>query len=208
MYQKYGKRLADISGALILFPFTAIVFIIVAGCIKLDSRGPILFRQKRTGKDGEPFTLYKFRSMPADNDVHDTSKSDSLTRVGKVIRATSLDEIPQLINIIKGDMSFIGPRPWITDYYDNMNSDQRRRNNVRPGITGRAQAYGRNSISIQQKIAHDLDYVDNVTLLNDVKIIFVTIKTLFDKESNTLGKSGIHEELQELKKQNKPRKKR
>lgn len=146
--------------------------------------------------------------MPADNDVHDTSKSDSLTRVGKVIRATSLDEIPQLINIIKGDMSFIGPRPWITDYYDNMNSDQRRRNNVRPGITGRAQAYGRNSISIQQKIAHDLDYVDNVTLLNDVKIIFVTIKTLFDKESNTLGKSGIHEELQELKKQNKPRKKR
>ena len=184
MYQKYGKRLADVSGALILFPFTAIIFIIVAGCIKLDSRGPILFRQKRTGKDGEPFTLYKFRSMPADNDVHDTSKSDSLTRVGKVIRATTLDEIPQLINIIKGDMSFIGPRPWITDYYDNMNSNQRRRNNVRPGITGRAQAYGRNSI------------------------IFVTIKTLFDKESNTLGKSGIHEELQELKKQNKPRKKR
>ena len=100
-------------------------------------------------------------------------------------------------------MSFIGPRPWITDYYENMNSDQRRRNNVRPGITGRAQAYGRNSISIQQKIAHDLDYVDNVTLLNDVKIIFATIKTLFDKESNTLGKSGIHEELKELRAQNK-----
>ena len=202
MYQKYGKRFTSVILATSLFPLASIIFIIVAGCIKLDSRGPILFRQKRTGKGGKPFTLYKFRSMPADNDVHDTSKSDSLTRVGKVIRATSLDEIPQLINIIKGDMSFIGPRPWITDYYDNMNSDQRRRNNVRPGITGRAQACGRNSISIQQKIAHDLDYVDNVTLLNDVKIIFVTIKTLFDKESNTLGKSGIHEELQELKKQN------
>ena len=202
MYQKYGKRFTSVILATSLFPLASIIFIIVAGCIKLDSRGPILFRQKRTGKGGKPFTLYKFRSMPADNDVHDTSKSDSLTRVGKVIRATSLDEIPQLINIIKGDMSFIGPRPWITDYYDNMNSDQRRRNNVRPGITGRAQAYGRNSISIQQKIAHDLDYVDNVTLLNDAKIIFVTIKTLFDKESNTLGKSGIHEELQELKKQN------
>lgn len=163
MYQKYGKRFTSVILATSLFPLASIIFVIVAGCIKLDSRGPILFRQKRTGKDGEPFTLYKFRSMPADNDVHDTSKSDSLTRVGKVIRATSLDEIPQLINIIKGDMSFIGPRPWITDYYDNMNSDQRRRNNVRPGITGRAQAYGRNSISIQQKIAHDLDYVDNVT---------------------------------------------
>ena len=170
MYQKYGKRFTSVILATSLFPLASIIFIIVAGCIKLDSRGPILFRQKRTGKDGEPFTLYKFRSMPADNDVHDTSKSDSLTRVGKVIRATSLDEIPQLINIIKGDMSFIGPRPWITDYYDNMNSDQRRRNDVRPGITGRAQAYGRNSISIQQKIAHDLEYVDHVTLLNDVKI--------------------------------------
>ncbi len=190
MYERYVKRTLDFVGASILLILASPAFVIIAIIIKLTSRGPVVFKQERTGLGGEVFTMRKFRSMAQDNDVHDAKSGDKLTKVGKILRATSLDELPQLINIIRGDMSFIGPRPWITTYYDHMNSEQRRRNSVRPGITGLAQAYGRNNLSINEKIDYDLEYVDNLSLFNDIRVVVVTAKTLLEPSGNTLGKGG------------------
>lgn len=201
MYSHYVKRLLDLIGASILFVLTLPVSLAAGIAIKLTSHGPIIFRQQRSGRDGRPFMMYKFRTMAADNNVHDATKGDHVTRVGRILRMASLDELPQLVNVIKGDMSFIGPRPWITAYYKNMTAKQRRRYNVRPGITGLAQAYGRNNLTIHEKIAYDLEYVDNISLREDIKVIFVTVKTLFDHEAHELGKAGIHDELDILRSQ-------
>ena len=166
--------------------------------IKIDSKGPVLFKQIRSGKYGKPFKLYKFRTMAADNDVHDFSNKDRHTKIGTILRKTSLDELPQIINIFKGDMSFIGPRPWITDYWDNMNEIQRHRCDVLPGITGLAQAKGRNNISIFEKINYDLEYIKNFSLLEDIKVVFWTVKTVLSHEGADAGKSTIQNELQDL----------
>lgn len=199
---KYVKRGMDLVMAILLLIVCLIPMLIISVLIKIDSKGPVLFKQKRTGLKGKTFNLYKFRSMVTENDVHDFSKGDQHTKVGKVLRKTSLDELPQIINIIKGEMSFIGPRPWITDYYDNMNKKQRHRNDVLPGITGLAQAKGRNNISINDKINYDLEYVKNYSLKEDVKIIFLTIKTVLSKEGADAGKNTIQNELEDLKTQN------
>ncbi len=199
---KYVKRGIDLVMAVLLLIIFLIPMLIIAVLIKLDSKGPVLFKQKRTGLKGKVFNLYKFRSMVTDNDVHDFSKGDQHTKVGNIIRKTSLDELPQIINIIKGEMSFIGPRPWITDYYDNMSEKQRHRNDVLPGITGLAQAKGRNNISINEKINYDLEYVKNYSFRQDVKIIFLTIKTVLSKEGADAGKNTIQNELEDLKTQN------
>ena len=142
--------------------------------------------------------------MVAHNDATDGSTEDQPTKFGPLLRSLSLDELPQLINIIKGDMSFVGPRPWMVEYHKAMNSKQRRRTNVRPGITGLAQAHGRNSLTIHEKIAYDLEYVDKISFVTDIRVIVLTIKALFAKKSNAvnLGKYGIHEELAELNKCN------
>ena len=176
--------------------------IIIALLIKLDSKGPVLFRQERTGKNGKVFTLYKFRTMNVDNDVHNFDECDKHTRIGKILRKCSLDELPQLINILKFDMSFIGPRPWITDYWDNMNEEQRRRNVVRPGITGLAQAMGRNNISIFDKINYDLEYINNYSFFMDIKVILLTIKSVLTGSGADAGKDTIQKELNDLKKYN------
>lgn len=201
MYNPYGKRIIDITVATIALVLLAIPMLIISLIIKLTSAGPVLFRQERTGKDGKPFTLYKFRSMAAHNDATDGSKEDEMTKVGSFLRSVSLDELPQLINIVKGDMSFIGPRPWMTEYHALMNDEQRRRTGVRPGITGLAQAHGRNSLTIHQKIAYDLEYVNNISVMMDARVAVLTIKALFAKKTNAvnLGKYGIHEELAELR---------
>lgn len=199
---KYVKRGMDLVMAILLLIVCLIPMLIISVLIKIDSKGPVLFKQKRTGLKGKTFNLYKFRSMVTENDVHDFSKGDQHTKVGKVLRKTSLDELPQIINILKGEMSFIGPRPWITDYYDNMNKKQRHRNDVLPGITGLAQAKGRNNISINDKINYDLEYVKNYSLKEDVKIIFLTIKTVLSKEGADAGKNTIQNELEDLKTQN------
>ena len=198
---KYVKRILDLIIAIILFIIFLIPMIIISILIKLDSKGPVLFKQVRTGKNGKPFNLYKFRSMAVDNDVHDFSKQDNHTKVGDVLRKTSLDELPQIINILKGEMSFIGPRPWITDYYENMTEEQRHRNDVLPGITGLAQAKGRNNITIFDKINYDLEYVQNYSFIQDVKIVFLTIKTVLSKEGADAGKGTIQIELDTLKTQ-------
>ena len=195
------KRLFDVSVALIGIIILSPLFIIISIAIKLDSKGPVFFRQKRTGKFGKPFTLYKFRSMVVDNDVHDLSKKDQHTRVGNFLRKTSLDELPQLFCILQTKMSFIGPRPWIEDYYENMTETQRHRCDVRPGITGLAQVKGRNDISIFEKISYDLEYIENYSLKQDLKIIFLTIVTVFTKKGVDAGKSTINNELNDLKHQ-------
>ena len=200
---KYVKRLLDLIFCLIGFVFALIPMIIVAIAIKIDSRGPVFFKQERTGKNGINFYLYKFRSMAKDNDVMNFKSENKITKVGAFIRKTSLDELPQLINILKGDMSFIGPRPWITEYFKNFNAHQKRRVEVLPGITGLAQATGRNNLNVFEKINYDIQYVDNFSFKQDVKVIFMTIKTVLSKEGAELSKYGIKEELEDLKNQNK-----
>lgn len=198
------KRLFDILlslfGLIIASPF----MIVIAIAIKLDSKGPVIFKQPRTGKYGKIFNVWKFRTMVASNDVRDFSKADQHTKVGTFLRKTSLDELPQLFCILSGKMSFIGPRPWITDYFDNMNAIQRHRVDVTPGLTGLAQAKGRNNITIFEKINYDLEYIDNYGLLEDLKIIFLTIKVVLTHEGADAGKSTIQTELEDLKTQDIP----
>lgn len=193
------KRAFDFIFALIGLIVASPLFLVVAIAIKLTSKGPVFFRQRRTGKDGKEFDILKFRSMTADNDVRDLSCKDQYTTVGKFIRRTSIDELPQLINILKGEMSFIGPRPWIPEYWENMNDEERERNSVRPGITGLAQAKGRNSISIFEKLAYDLDYVENASVLMDMKIVALTFRVAADGKSVSNGKNGIAEDIEDLK---------
>lgn len=201
MYEKFIKRGSDLTGATVILILISPVFLVLALLIKLTSPGPVIFTQARSGKDGKVFLMRKFRTMTYDNDVHDKTTDNQMTKIGKLLRAFSLDELPQLINVIRGDMSFIGPRPWITPYYDHMNDQQRKRYQVRPGITGIAQVYGRNNLTIHQKIDYDLRYVDNVGLREDLKVIFLTFVAVFSREGEVMGKGGIHEELDVLRKQ-------
>ena len=192
-------RFMAIFGLIVVAP----LMLIIAIAIKVDSKGPILFKQARTGKYGKEFNIYKFRTMVVGNNVHDFSKKDEHTRVGKFLRKTSLDELPQLYSIFIGKMSFIGPRPWIPDYYENMTTIQKHRCDVRPGLTGLAQVKGRNKITIFEKINYDLEYINNYSLLQDIKIMFWTIKSIFDSNGADAGKGTIQNELNELKKQHK-----
>lgn len=198
MYQKYLKRTFDTAVSFIVLMFALPVGTVLAIFIKLDSSGPSIFKQKRTGLHGVTFKMYKFRTMACDNDIKDATKANRLTTVGKIIRALSLDEIPQFVNIIKGDMSLIGPRPWVPEYYQNMTPHQRKRVSVRPGITGLAQAKGRNNLNVFDKINYDLLYVQKVTFINDVKIIVLTVLALFEKTGAAIEKSAIHQEIQSL----------
>lgn len=198
---KYIKRILDFVFALLLFIILLIPMIIIGIVIKLEDKGPALFKQIRTGKDGKEFKILKFRSMKINNNVYDFNKEKEYTKVGRIIRKTSLDELPQIINILKGEMSFIGPRPWIIDYYKLMNKKQRKRVKVLPGMTGLAQVNGRNLLSINEKINYDLKYIDNFSFKQDLFIFFKTITTLFKKDKTSNG--GIKEELEELKRENK-----
>ena len=190
-------RLLAIIGLIVAAP----IMLIITIAIKLDSKGSVLFKQERTGKFGKKINIYKFRTMVDKNDVHDFSKPDEHTKIGKILRKTSLDELPQLFAIAMGTMSFIGPRPWITDYYDNMNETQRHRYDVRPGLTGLAQCMGRNDITIFEKIEYDIEYIKNYSLIQDIKIILLTIKTVFSGKGADAGKGIIEKELNDLKNQ-------
>ena len=196
------KRAFDFIFALIGLIVASPLFLVVAIAIKLNSKGSVFFRQRRTGKDGKEFDILKFRSMTADNDVRDLSCKDQYTAVGKFIRRTSIDELPQLINILKGEMSFIGPRPWIPEYWENMNERQRERNSVRPGITGLAQAKGRNGLSVFEKIGYDLEYVDNCSVLMDMKVVALTVKTAIAGTGVNAGKGGIRNDIEDLRNKN------
>ena len=189
IYKSYIKRLLDIVFSFILIVLLLPLFIIISICIKLIDKDKIFYIQERTGRDGRVFNIYKFRTM---NNKH-------INKFGGLLRKTSLDELPQLINILKGDMSFIGPRPWIVDYYKLFDKKQKIRVSVRPGVTGLAQVNGRNSINIFKKIEYDIEYVNNLSFLLDFKILFRSIKVIFDKENIDMDKN-IKKELDDLKK--------
>lgn len=197
------KRVFDFSLALLALIILSPAFLIISILIKKEDGDPIIFKQLRTGRNGRDFYIYKFRTMPVENDVNDKSCADKHTKIGSFLRKTSLDELPQLINIVKGEMSFIGPRPWITEYYKAMNYRERMRTVVRPGITGLAQANGRNGISIHQKIDLDLEYVKSYSIITDIRVIFDSIRAVLSKEDADAGKGVIHDELEELRAENK-----
>lgn len=200
---KYIKRIVDILFASILLLLVAIPMLIVAVAIKIEDGGPVIYKSKRMGKNCKPFNTYKFRSMKTNRKELDCKlkHNDMVTKVGKFIRKTSLDELPQLYNILKGEMSFIGPRPWIPEYYEWFTDEQKRRSEVTPGVSGLAQVKGRNGINIFKKIEYDLQYVDNMSLWLDIKLVFETVVQVFKKTNAEISEQGIKEEIKELKQQ-------
>jgi len=176
----FVKALFDYTLSILLLLILCPIFLLIAIMIKLDSKGPILFKQERMGKDGKPFLIYKFRTML--NDAANiglgprTAENDPrITKIGNVLRKWSLDELPQLINIIKGDMSIIGPRPTLRFQVEQYNNFQRKRLLMKPGVTGWAQVNGRNSLSWKDKIEFDVKYVEHHSIRLDLKILFKTI---------------------------------
>ena len=201
MYKNYIKRIIDFVLALLLVIILSPLLIFIAIVIRLQDGGAAIFKQVRSGKNNKEFTLYKFRSMTVNNDFNDKSEEDKVTKIGAFIRKTSLDELPQLFNILKGEMSFIGPRPWVTGYAENFTKEQMHRLDVLPGITGLAQCSGRNNLTILDRINIDIEYVNNISFMLDVKIFFKTIKCILMKEGFSNSKSAIHEEIKVLENQ-------
>lgn len=193
------KRILDFVFATILLVAFSPLMLLTAALIKIDSRGPVFFRQERVGKDGRIFKIFKFRSMVSDNDMWDASRRDEYTFVGKIIRRLSIDELPQLFNVVMGQMSLVGPRPWVLEYWTNMNREERLRASVLPGITGLAQVKGRNKISIFSKIEYDIIYVQNFSFRQDVKIVLLTILTVFSGKGVDAGKEGVMGDVRNLK---------
>lgn len=197
MYEKYIKRLLDIILAIISIVILSPIFLILIVCVYIKLGSPVIFKQKRPGKDEKIFSLYKFRTMTDERDEGGRLLPDEerLNSFGKKLRSTSLDEIPELLNIIKGDMSFVGPRPLLVQYLPLYNEKQKHRHDVRPGFTGLAQVNGRNSISWEEKFEWDIRYVENITFLNDCKIILKTIKIVFKREGISSNSSVTMEEF-------------
>lgn len=196
----YIKRILDIFLSLAGIVSLSPIMLVIAIMIKLDSKGPVIFKQIRTGKNGKDFVIYKFRTMDKDNDVYDKETNDKPTKFGKLLRKSGLDEIPQLFNILRGEMSFIGPRPWLKECYENMDEEQRHRTDVLPGITGFAQVNGRNKISILEKIDYDLEYINDYGLLMDIRTLLLTLKKDTIIDDSDRDKEDIHKEIDELKK--------
>lgn len=184
MYKKYFKRLFDIVSSVIFLLCFWWLYIIVAILVKKKLGSPVIFKQRRPGLNGKIFTMYKFRSMTDARDKSGKLLSDAerLPKFGKILRATSLDEIPEIVNVLKGDMSLVGPRPLLVEYLSRYSKEQAKRHEVRPGITGWAQVNGRNAISWEEKFKYDVEYVDSCSFLLDIRIIFLTIKKVFVKE--------------------------
>ena len=197
MYEKYIKRLLDIILDIISIVILSPIFLILIVCVYIKLGSPVIFKQKRPGKDEKIFSLYKFRTMTDERDEDGRLLPDEerLNSFGKKLRSTSLDEIPELLNIIKGDMSFVGPRPLLVQYLPLYNEKQKHRHDVRPGFTGLAQVNGRNSISWEEKFEWDIRYVENITFLNDCKIILKTIKIVFKREGISSNSSVTMEEF-------------
>jgi lipopolysaccharide/colanic/teichoic acid biosynthesis glycosyltransferase len=183
-YERFVKRGLDAflaTGALIVL---SPVLLVTAILVRVKLGSPVLFTQERPGRDGKIFKLYKFRTMlpPKDGVIDPAQDAARLTPFGKKLRSTSLDELPELINMIKGDMAVVGPRPLLVQYLTRYNSHQARRHEVRPGFTGLAQVHGRNAISWEEKFDWDVKYVDHITFKGDVRIIIDTVKTVFKRE--------------------------
>lgn len=184
IYQRHIKRPQDFCCALLAIILLSPVMLVTTILVRMKLGSPVIFKQERPGLNGKVFKLYKFRTMTDAKDSTGRLLSDEerLTTFGKKLRATSIDELPELINILKGDMSVVGPRPLLVQYLPLYNERQRRRHEVRPGVTGLAQVNGRNAISWEEKFEYDVAYVDNVTFLGDWRIVFRTIKTVLARD--------------------------
>lgn len=184
MIYKYIKRILDIISSLLAIIILSPLLAVTAVLVKTKLGSPVLFRQERPGKDEKIFTLMKFRTMTDERDENGELLPDEvrLTKFGKFLRSTSIDELPELFNILKGDMSVIGPRPLLVEYIPRYNEHQHRRHEVRPGLSGWAQVNGRNTVSWEDKFDMDIHYVDNYSLAMDVKILFMTVLNVLKRE--------------------------
>ncbi|MFR2563742.1 MAG: sugar transferase [Anaerovoracaceae bacterium] len=196
-YEKFIKRPQDFICALMALIVLSPVLFVTAILVKVNLGSPVLFKQERPGLNEQIFTLYKFRTMTDETDENGELLPDEvrLTRFGKLLRATSLDELPELINILKGDMAVVGPRPLLVRYLPLYNDEQKKRHFVRPGFTGYAQVNGRNAISWEEKFKLDTEYAGYITFIGDWKIIFQTIKTVVRSEGISSGTSATMEEF-------------
>lgn len=202
IYKRFLKRSMDFILSLLAIIVLSPLLMVVAILVRLKLGSPVLFKQKRPGLNEKIFTMYKFRSMTDAIDENGELLPDSvrLTKFGRLLRTTSVDELPELFNILKGDMSIVGPRPLLVQYLELYNEHQRRRHEVRPGLSGLAQVNGRNAISWEEKFNLDVEYVDNVTFIGDWKIIFLTIKKVFIKEGISSDSSATMEAFRGSKK--------
>ena len=189
VYEKYIKRPQDMLCALLALIVLSPILLITAFLVRVKLGSPVIFKQERPGLNGKIFTLYKFRTMTDERDSEGNILPDEerLTKFGKLLRSTSLDELPELLNILFGDIAVIGPRPLLVEYLPRYNAEQRRRHEVRPGLSGLAQVNGRNAISWEDKFKYDVQYVDHVTFIGDWKIILKTVL-------NVIKRDGINSE--------------
>lgn len=192
-YERFFKRPLDFLCGLAAVVIFCWLYAIVAVLVRVKLGSPILFTQDRPGRNEKIFKLYKFRSMTDAKDENGELLPDEvrLTKLGKLLRATSLDELPEAFNIIKGDMSVIGPRPLLVKYLPRYNNEQRRRHEVRPGLSGYAQVNGRNAVSWEERFQMDVEYVDHVTFIGDVKIIMATVMKAFVKRDGISSSSSV-----------------
>lgn len=196
-YEKYIKRILDILCSLIVLVLFWWLYIILAVLVRIKLGSPILFKQQRPGKNEKIFNMYKFRTMTDARDDNGELLPDEvrLTKFGKALRATSLDELPEIFNILKGDMSLIGPRPLLVQYLPRYNEEQHHRHDVRPGLTGYAQAHGRNAVSWEEKFTMDVWYTEHISMKTDLRVIVDTIKTVLKKEGISSETSATMEEF-------------
>ena len=196
-YEKFIKRPLDFLLALLAVILLSPILLATAVLVRVKLGSPVLFRQERPGRYGRIFRLMKFRTMTDARDADGMllPDADRLTPFGRKLRATSLDELPELFNVLRGDMSLVGPRPLLVRYLPRYNAHQARRHEVRPGFTGLAQVHGRNAISWEEKFDWDVKYVDHVTFTGDCRILLATVKTVFSHEGISSGTSATMEEF-------------
>lgn len=193
MYAKYIKRILDLILSLMALIVLMPLMIIIGILVRINLGSPIIFKQKRPGKNEKIFTLYKFRTMTDKRDIDGNLLPDEyrLTKFGKFLRSTSLDELPELINIIKGDMAIVGPRPLLVEHLPYYTEEEKHRHDVRPGLTGLAQVNGRNAISWEEKLKYDTEYIKKISFYSDLKIIFKTIKKTIKREDILMGNEFV-----------------
>lgn len=201
VYRRYVKRPMDFILSLIAIIVLSPVLLVVAILVRTKLGSPIIFRQKRPGLNEKIFTLYKFRTMTGERDENGELLPDSvrLTKFGKLLRATSLDELPELFNILKGDMSIVGPRPLLVEYLPYYTKQEKLRHNIRPGLTGLAQVSGRNFIEWDKRLEKDVEYFHTITLLNDLEILLKTIQIVLKKEDIAIVTDDIEGNLADIR---------
>jgi len=202
MYRRYFKRPLDIICSLLALVVLSPVLLIIALLVRTKLGSPVIFKQKRPGLNEEIFTLYKFRTMTDQRDYQGNLLLDELrlTKFGKILRSTSLDETPELWNILKGDMSIVGPRPLLIEYLSSYTSCERIRHSIRPGLTGLAQVNGRNFLGWDRRLGFDVEYVNNISLYNDIKIIIKSLKIVLGKKYVAEIPDDIEGNLAEIRK--------